>query len=83
MMTRNVIDTSKVLLGGTKEDVCCFIAALVEYQLLYNVNVEYENFQIKNGHSTLTEISRRLNLNGYKTRHVCLFTPEGVRRLTK
>jgi hypothetical protein len=42
MMTRNCVDTPKVGIGGTKEDVCCFIAGLIEYQLLYNVNVEYE-----------------------------------------
>ncbi len=41
MMTRNGIDSPKVVLGGTKEDVCCFIVALIEYQLLYNINVEY------------------------------------------
>jgi hypothetical protein len=42
MMTRNGVDTPKVGLGGTKEDMCCFIAGLIEYQLLYNVNIEYE-----------------------------------------
>jgi hypothetical protein len=42
MMNRNGVDTPKVGLGGTKEDVCCFIAGLIEYQLLYNVNIEYE-----------------------------------------
>ncbi len=42
MMTRNGVDTPKVGLGGTKEDVCCFIAGLIEYQLLYNVNIKYE-----------------------------------------
>ena len=42
MMTRNGVDTPKVGLGGTKEDVCCFIAGLIEYQLFYNVNIEYE-----------------------------------------
>ena len=41
MMTRNGIDSPKVVLGGTKEDVCFFIVALIEYQLLYNINVEY------------------------------------------
>jgi len=42
MMTRNGVDTPKVGFGGTKEDVSCFIAGLIEYQLLYNVNIEYE-----------------------------------------
>jgi hypothetical protein len=42
MMARNGVDTPKVGLGGTKEDVSCFIAGLIEYQLLYNVNIDYE-----------------------------------------
>ena len=42
MMASNGVDTPKVGLGGTKEDVSCFIAGLIEYQLLYNVNIEYE-----------------------------------------
>lgn len=42
MMIRNGVDTPKVGLGGTKEDVSCFIAGLIEYQLLYNVNIHYE-----------------------------------------
>jgi len=42
MMTRNGVDTPKVGFGGTKEDVSCFIAGLIEYQLLYNVNIDYE-----------------------------------------
>lgn len=41
MMTRSGVHTPKVGIGGTKEDVCCFIAGLIEYQLIYNVNVEY------------------------------------------
>ena len=42
MMNRNSVDTPKVGLGGTKEDVSCFIAGLIECQLFYNVNIEYE-----------------------------------------
>lgn len=42
MMTRNGVDTSKVGFGGTKEDVCCFIAGLIEYQLIYNIKFELE-----------------------------------------
>lgn len=42
MMRRSGVDTPKVGLGGTKEDVCCFIAGLIEYQLMYNVEVEYK-----------------------------------------
>jgi DNA invertase Pin-like site-specific DNA recombinase len=55
----------------------------IENENWKNARMFIENFQMKYGHSTLTEIARQLNLNGYKTRHGCLFTPEGVRRLTK
>lgn len=36
MMTRNGVNTPKVGFGGTIEDVSCFIAGLIEYQLIYN-----------------------------------------------
>ena len=42
MMTRNGVDTPKVGFGGTKEDVCCFIAGLIEYQLIYNIKFGLE-----------------------------------------
>lgn len=40
-----------------------------------------EHFQMKNGYTSLSEISRQLNENGYKTRKGCEFTPATVRRL--
>lgn len=40
-----------------------------------------EHFQMKNGYTSLTEISKELNLNGYRTRRGCSFSPEIVRRL--
>jgi DNA invertase Pin-like site-specific DNA recombinase len=40
-----------------------------------------EHFQMKKGYIHLTEISNELNLNGYKTRNGCLFTPSTVKRL--
>ena len=42
MMKRSGVNTPKVGIGGTKEDVCCFIAGLIEYQLLYNINIVYD-----------------------------------------
>lgn len=42
-----------------------------------------EHFQLKNGYLNFTHISRELNLNGYKTRYGCEFTPTSVRRLHK
>ena len=41
-----------------------------------------EHFQMKNGYLNLSEVSRLLNENGYKTRKGCLFSPGIVRRLT-
>ena len=41
MMKKNGVETHKVGFGGTKEDVCCFIAGLIDYQLMYNIDVEY------------------------------------------
>jgi DNA invertase Pin-like site-specific DNA recombinase len=40
-----------------------------------------EHFQMKHGYMNYTHISRELNLNGYKTRYGCEFTPASVRRL--
>jgi DNA invertase Pin-like site-specific DNA recombinase len=41
-----------------------------------------EHFQMKNGYMNLTEVSKLLNENGYRTRKGCLFSPGIVRRLT-
>lgn len=41
MMSKNGVDTPKVGFGGTKEDVICFIAGLIEYQIKYKTNLEY------------------------------------------
>lgn len=40
-----------------------------------------ELFKMKNGYTSLTEISKELNLNGYRTRRGCSFSPEIVKRL--
>jgi DNA invertase Pin-like site-specific DNA recombinase len=40
-----------------------------------------EHFQMKNGYINLSEISKALNENGYKTRRGCLYSPGTVRRL--
>jgi DNA invertase Pin-like site-specific DNA recombinase len=42
-----------------------------------------EHFQMKNGYLNLSEVSRLLNENGYKTRNGCNYTPATVRRLIK
>lgn len=41
LMKKNGVETPKVGLVGTKEDVCCFIAGLINYQLMCNIDVEY------------------------------------------
>ena len=40
-----------------------------------------EHFQMKHGYINLSEISRQLNLSGYKTRNGCNFSPGIVKRL--
>jgi len=40
-----------------------------------------EHFQMKNGYINLSEISKALNNNGYKTRKGCLYSPGTVSRL--
>ncbi len=40
-----------------------------------------EHFQMKNGYISLSEISKALNVNGYKTRRGCLYSPATVSRL--
>jgi DNA invertase Pin-like site-specific DNA recombinase len=40
-----------------------------------------EHFQMKNGYINLTEVSKELNKNGYKTRYGCDYTAGTVRRL--
>jgi DNA invertase Pin-like site-specific DNA recombinase len=42
-----------------------------------------EHFQMKNGYINLSEISRQLNQNGYKTRGGCSFSPSIVYRLIR
>ena len=42
-----------------------------------------EHYQMKYGQVNYSEISRQLNLNGYKTRNGCSFCPGIVRRLVK
>jgi hypothetical protein len=58
MMTRSGVDTPKVGIGGTKEDVCCFIAGLIQYQLLYNV-------EIKPFEGDISEFDPDLNTEAY------------------
>jgi DNA invertase Pin-like site-specific DNA recombinase len=40
-----------------------------------------EHFQMKNGYLNLSEVSKLLNENGYKTRRGCSFNPITVKRL--
>jgi hypothetical protein len=41
MMTRYGLDVPKIGLSGSIDDITCFIAGLIEYQMIYNINVEY------------------------------------------
>ncbi len=60
--------------------------AVVRQQKIENENWKraktfIEHFQMKNGYLNLSEVSRLLNENGYKTRNGSLFTPATVKRL--
>jgi hypothetical protein len=41
MMTRYGLDVQKIGLSGSIEDMSAFIGGLIEYQLIYDVDVEY------------------------------------------
>jgi hypothetical protein len=41
MMTRHGLYVPKVGIGGSIEDVSCFIAGLIEHQLIFNIDIEY------------------------------------------
>jgi hypothetical protein len=60
--------------------------AVVRQQKIENENRKraktfIEHFQMKNGYLNLSEVSRLLHENGYKTRNGSLFSPTTAKRL--
>jgi hypothetical protein len=41
MMPRYGLVEPKIGLSGSIDDVTCFIAGIIEYQMIYNIKVEY------------------------------------------
>lgn len=53
----------------------------MECEVWKNANLFIKDFISKNGYVNLTEISDKLNENGYRTRRGCKFQPNTVKRL--
>ena len=64
-----------------KKGVDSIIKKRVENDNWKTAKMFIEHFQMKHGYINLSEISRQLNLSGYKTRNGCNFSPGIVKRL--
>jgi DNA invertase Pin-like site-specific DNA recombinase len=72
---------SNLTIEAKKKGVESIIRNRIENENWKRAKTFIEHFQMKKGYTSLTEISKQLNLNGYKTRKGCSFSPEIVRRL--
>ena len=81
--TRKLGTPSNLTIDAKKKGVECIIRNRIDNENWKLARTYIEHFQMKNGYTSLSEISRELNLNGYKTRRGCSFTPEIVKRLIK
>ena len=79
--TRTLGTPSNLTNEAKKKGVESIIRNRIENENWKRAKTFIEHFQMKNGYTSLTEISKELNLNGYKTRNGCSFRPEIVRRL--
>ena len=64
-----------------KKGVESIIKKRLENEQWKTAKMFIEHFQMKHGYINLSEISRQLNLSGYKTRNGCNFSPGIVKRL--
>ena len=64
-----------------KKGVESIIKKRLENEQWKTAKMFIEHFQMKHGYINLSEISRQLNLSGYKTRNGCKFSPGIVKRL--
>lgn len=69
--------TNEARLNGTKT----IIRKRIENENWKMARMFIEYFQMKHGYMNYSHVSKELNLNGYKTRMGCTFTPGIVRRL--
>jgi DNA invertase Pin-like site-specific DNA recombinase len=81
--TRTLGTPSNLTIEAKKKGVESIIRNRIENENWKRAKTFIEHFQMKNGYTSLTEISKQLNLNGYKTRRGCNFSPEIVSRLIK
>lgn len=78
---RSLGTPSNLTIEAKKKGVESIIRNRIENENWKRAKTFIEHFQMKKGYTSLTEISNQLNLNGYKTRKGCSFSPEIVRRL--
>lgn len=78
---RSLGTPSNLTIEAKKKGVESIIRNRIENENWKRAKTFIEHFQMKKGYTSLTEISKQLNLNGYKTRKGCSFSPEIVRRL--
>jgi DNA invertase Pin-like site-specific DNA recombinase len=81
--TRKLGTPSNLTSEAKKKGVESIIRNRIENENWKLAKTFIEHFQMKNGYTSLTEISKQLNLNGYRTRRGCSFSPEIVKRLIK
>ncbi len=81
--TRRLGTPSNLTIEAKKKGIESIIRNRIDNENWKLAKTFIEHFQMKNGYTSLSEISRELNLNGYKTRRGCDFSPEIVRRLIK
>jgi DNA invertase Pin-like site-specific DNA recombinase len=79
--TRRLGTPSNLTIEAKKKGVEAIIRNRIENENWKLAKTFIEHFQMKNGYTSFSEISRELNLNGYKTRRGCSFSPEIVKRL--
>ena len=79
--TRKLGTPSNLTSEAKKKGVESIIRNRIENENWKLARTFIEHFQMKNGYTSLTEISRELNINGYRTRRGCSFSPEIVKRL--
>jgi DNA invertase Pin-like site-specific DNA recombinase len=79
--TRRLGTPSNLTIEAKKRGVETIIRNRIENENWKLAKTFIEHFQMKNGYTSLTEISKELNLNGYRTRRGCTFSPQIVKRL--
>lgn len=79
--TRKLGTPSNLTIEAKKKGVESIIRNRIENENWKLAKTFIKHFQMKNGYTSLTEISNELNINGYRTRRGCSFSPEIVKRL--